>query len=359
VTIPPERWLLMLFGVMFALGALDHLAGGRFGLGRKFLDGLATFPPLFLTMTGFLVLTPLLTRLLTPLVTPLFSAVGADPGLFAGIFLANDCGGYALAKEIAVRPEAAGFGGMLLGSLLGANMICMPLILQLMDRADFRCFFIGMMYGMITMPLGMIAGGMAAGYGWDFMLRQLPLLLVLAAAAALLLRFCPNALVKVLTVVAKVMEIISLSGASAAVFAELAGIRIPGIEPVGDALRIIGSIVIVLPGVNVLTEILARLLRRQLTAVGRWLGINENAVAGFLSTLANSVPTLSRIREMDPRGKVLNCAFISSGAFLLGDHLAFCSAVAPEFILPLSIAKATGAVSAVALALWWMKKVQP
>ena len=67
------------------------------------------------------------------------------------------------------------------------------------------------------------------------------------------------------------------------------------------------------------------------------------------------MPTLSRIREMDPRGKVLNCAFISSGAFLLGDHLAFCSAVAPEFILPLSIAKATGAVSAV----WWMKKVQP
>ena len=98
----------MLFAVMFAVGALDHLAGNRFGLGRKFLEGLETFTPLFLTMTGFLVLTPLLTRLLTPVVTPLLTAVGADPGLVPGIILANDNGGYALAKEIAVRPEAAG-----------------------------------------------------------------------------------------------------------------------------------------------------------------------------------------------------------------------------------------------------------
>ena len=359
MTIPPERWLLMLFAVMFAVGVLDHLAGGRLGLGRKFLEGLGTFTPLFLTMTGFLVLTPLLARLLTPVVTPFCSAFGADPGLCSGIILANDNGGYALAKEISVRPEAVGFGGMLLGSLLGANVICMPLILQLMDRDDYRFFFNGLMFGMMTMPLGMIAGGMAAGYGWDFMLRQLPFLLVLATTAALLLRFCPNALVKALTVVAKVMEIVSLSGASAAVFAELAGIGIPGIAPVGDALRIIGSIVIVLPGVYVLTEILTRVMRRQLAAVGRWLGINENAVAGFLSTLANSIPTLSRIREMDPLGKVLNCAFLSSGAFLLGDHLAFCSAVAPEFILPLSVAKATGALSAAALAWWWTKKVRP
>ena len=72
--IPWERWLLMLFAVMSALGAADFLAGDRRGLGRKFLEGLQTFTPLFLTMAGFLVLTPLLAKVLTPLVTPLFSA---------------------------------------------------------------------------------------------------------------------------------------------------------------------------------------------------------------------------------------------------------------------------------------------
>ena len=79
--IPWERWLLMLFAVMSAAGAVDYLAGNRRGLGGKFLEGLQTFTPLFLTMAGFLVLTPLLAKVLAPLVTPLFSAAGADPGL--------------------------------------------------------------------------------------------------------------------------------------------------------------------------------------------------------------------------------------------------------------------------------------
>ena len=348
--IPWQRWLLMIFAVMSALGAADFLAGDRRGLGRKFLEGLQTFAPLFLTMAGFLVLTPLLAKVLTPLVTPLFSAVGADPGLFAGIFLANDNGAYALAAQLSPHPEGACFGGMLLGSLLGANVVCMPLILQLMAKEDYRFYFSGLMFGMMTMPLALVAGALAAGCRWQYILHQLPVLLALAGGAALLLWLCPERLVRALTALVRLMQIVSLSGASLAIFAELSGIAIPGLAPIGEALRIIGTIVIVLPGVYVLTEVLNRVLRRPLAAAGRRIGVNEAAMGGFLASLANAIPTMTRLREMDPRGKMLNCAFLFSGAFVLGDHLAFCGAVAPELIGPLFVTKFTGGITAALLA---------
>ena len=77
---------------------------------------------------------------------------------------------------------------------------------------------------------------------------------------------------------------------------------------------------------------------------------------GFLTTAANSIPTLSLLRDMDPRGKLLNCAFLSSGAFMLGDHLAYCGAVVPELIFPMLVTKGTAAFLAVLLAVLWTRK---
>ena len=80
------------------------------------------------------------------------------------------------------------------------------------------------------------------------------------------------------------------------------------------------------------------------------LKINEVAVLGFITTLAYAIPTLAMIKDMNPRGKMLHCAFLASGEFILGDHLAYCSAVVPELVLPLLATKFTGAVCAVLIA---------
>ncbi len=72
--------------------------------------------------------------------------------------------------------------------------------------------------------------------------------------------------------------------------------------------------------------------------------------AGFLSTLANNVPMMAMVKDMDDRGKVLNFAFATCAAFTLGDHLGYCSAVAPEWILPMVCGKMVGRILAVALA---------
>lgn len=346
----PERIILIIFATTFVIGAADHFCCNRLGLGKKFAEGLQTFAPLFLTMAGFLVLVPLLAKLIAPSASAFFTSFGADPGLFPGMILANDNGAYPLAQSLAGAPEAAGFGGMLLGSIVGANIICMPLIFQLLNKEDHGYYFKGLMFGIITMPLAMLAGGITAGYQWKFIMQQMPPLLVLAIIAALLLRFIPQLLTKVLRFFAKAMEFISLAGISVAVFMDLAGKPLAGLTPVSEAVKIIGSIAIMLGGVYVFTSILATLLKKYLPKMANKLKINEVAVLGFITTLANAIPTMAMIKDMNPRGKMLNCAFLASGAFIFGDHLAYCSAVAPELVLPLLATKFTGAVTAVLIA---------
>lgn len=348
----PERILLIIFAVTFAVGMADYIMGGKYGLGRKLAEGLQTFAPLFFTMAGFLVITPLLAGAIAPWAGRIFSFSGADPGMISGFIIACDNGAYPLARQISQSAEGAGFGGILVGSVIGVNVICMPLFMQLVKKEDRPYCFKGLMYGIITVPAGVFAGSLCAGYSMDFICRQMPPLLLISAIAAFLLWRVPEQLVKALTFFARFMEIIALSGAAAAVFAELSGIKIKGLLPLSDALAVIGSIVVLLAGVYVFMELFSRIFRKLLAAAGRKLQVNETSVMGFLTTLANSIPTLSMLKDMDPRGKLLNCVFMSSGAFMIGDHLAYCGAVVPELLFPMIVTKATAAFSALFLALY-------
>ena len=164
----PERLLFLLFALSFVVGAVDCFCGNKLGLGARFTAGLQTFAPLFLTMAGFLVLAPMLAKLIAPCARAVFPPLGADPGIFAGLVLANDNGAYPLAKELCLTPEGAGFGGMLVGSVVGVNVICMPLVTQLMTKEDRPFFFKGLMFGMIAMPAGVLAGGEVRITNLDF-----------------------------------------------------------------------------------------------------------------------------------------------------------------------------------------------
>ena len=71
---------------------------------------------------------------------------------------------------------------------------------------------------------------------------------------------------------------------------------------------------------------------------------------GILSSLATSVHTFEKMREMDKKGIVLNSAFAVSGAFVFCGHLAFTMAFAPEYVVPVIVGKLISGVSAVAAA---------
>ena len=84
----------------------------------------------------------------------------------------------------------------------------------------------------------------------------------LAIIAALQLCFIPQLLTKVLRFFAKAMEFISLAGISVTVFMDLAGKPLAGLTPASEAVKIIGSIAVLLGVVYLFTNILAPLLKK-------------------------------------------------------------------------------------------------
>ena len=126
---------------------------------------------------------------------------------------------------------------------------------------------------------------------------------------------------------------------------------LPGMVPISEGFLTVGTIAIVLAGAFPLVLVLTKLLKRPLLALGRKLGINDTAAAGLIASLANSIAAFGMVKDMNPRGKVVNIAFAVSGAFVFGDHLGFAAGFAPELMGPMILGKLAGGVSAVGVAM--------
>ena len=63
----------------------------------------------------FLVIAPVIADILGPVMTPAFRLLGADPAVFAGMFMGTDMGAAPLAQALALDPRSA--GAMLRGGL--------------------------------------------------------------------------------------------------------------------------------------------------------------------------------------------------------------------------------------------------
>ena len=347
-----SKILLILFSLCLIIGAFDYLRNNKWKLGERFTAGIQAFEPLFLTMAGIIVLIPCFQKLLVPVLTPFANVTGVDPGVFAGVFIANDMGGFQLAHSLAQDSRVGDFSGMLLGSVLGVNFVfTLPAALKMIEKEDREYLFKGLLFGFITLPLGCLAGGLTAGYPLGFLLCLLIPVTIVALLSVLLLWLIPEKLTALLSKLGRAIEVIALVGIVAAITVELAGFGAPGgwLEPIQEGIKIVGSIVIVLPGAYVFIELLNRSCKKGFLFLGEKMGINHIAVLGMITTLANSIPTFLMIKDMDQKGKILNFAFLTGGAFALGDHLAFCCAIKPELALPLLVTKLTAAFSALLL----------
>ncbi|STT55826.1 ethanolamine permease [Klebsiella pneumoniae] len=92
--------------------------------------------------------------------------------------------------------------------------------------------------------------------------------------------------------------------------------------------------------------------------VGNLLKINNMAAGGMVATLANNIPMFGMMKQMDTRGKVINCAFSVSAAFALGDHLGFAAANMNAMIFPMIVGKLVGGVTAIGVAMLLVPKMK-
>ena len=154
-----------IMGLFAALGALDRIAGNRLGLGKEFEEGILAMGSLAMAMLGIICLAPVLAALLKPVIVPVYGFLGADPAMFAGTILACDMGGGALASQLTQDAAAAGLGGVITGSMLGATVVfTIPVAMGILDKQDRPAMAKGILCGIVTIPVGILAGGLTAGF---------------------------------------------------------------------------------------------------------------------------------------------------------------------------------------------------
>ena len=348
-----NQFIIYLMTIFMVIGAVDRILGNKLGLGKEFENGIMTFGTLALSMLGIISLAPVLANVLRPVVVPVFRFLGADPGMFPGAILACDMGGAALSMELAESREAGLFGGTIIGAMLGATIVfTIPVSLGIIAEEDRKFLAQGVLAGIITIPVGALAGGLLAGFPLLMICRNLIPIVLFAALIALGLWKAERAMIKGFTVFGWFVTALITVGLAAAIVEELTGWTIiPGMAPLSEGYATIGSIALILAGAFPLVYAITRIFRKPLMRLGSLLGMNDVAAAGMVATLANSIPMFGMLKDMDERGKVLNVAFAVSAAFVFGDHLGFTAGFAPDMLVPVIVSKLVAGVSAVALAM--------
>lgn len=348
-----DQILIAVMAIFAVLGAADRILGNHLGLGPEFENGILAMGSLALAMVGIVSLAPVLASWLRPVVVPLYRFLGADPAMFAGTILACDMGGGSLAQEMTEDPRAALLGGVITGSMLGATVVfTIPVAMGILRPEDRPAMAKGILCGVVTIPVGVLVGGLAAGYPFMMVLRNLTPILIIGALIALGLWRAEEGMIRGFAVFGKIVVAVITAGLAAAIVEELTGfVLIPGMAPISEGFQTVGAIAIVLAGAFPLVYTVTKLLKKPLMAVGKLLGINDAAAAGLVACLANSIAAFEMVKDMNRRGKVVCIAFSVSAAFVFGDHLGYAAGFAPG-ILPAMIAgKLAGGVAAVAAAL--------
>ena len=350
--------LIAVMAIFALLGAVDRFFGNRWGLGKEFEEGILAKGSLAQAMVGIVSLAPVRAAVLKPVVVPVYSFLGADPAMFAGTILACDMGGGALAMEMTEDTRAAMLGGVLNGSMLGATLVfTIPVAMGILREQDRAAMAKGILCGIVTVPVGVLVGGLAAGFPAGMVLRNLIPIVRIAVLIALGLWRAEGAMVKGFGIFGKLVVVLVTVGLAAAIVETLTGFAIiPGMAPISEGFETVGTIAIILAGAFPLVFVLTKLLRQPLMAVGRKLGINDAAAAGLIASLANSIATFGMVKDRNERGKVVNIAFAVSGAFVFGDHLGFTAGFAPVMIGPMIAGKLAGGISAVIVAMWLTKR---
>ena len=240
-------WVMAVFAL---LGAVDRIFGNRWGLGKEFEEGIQAMGSLALAMVGIVCLAPVLANLLKPVIVPVYSLLGADPAMFAGTILACDMGGGALAMEMTGDTQAALLGGVITGSMLGATIVfTIPVAMGILREKDRPAMAKGILCGIVTIPVGVLVGGLAAGFPIGMVLRNLIPIVLIAALIVVGLWKAENAMVKGFELFGKLVVIVVTVGLAAAIVEALTGFAIiPGMAPISEGFATVGTIAIVLAG---------------------------------------------------------------------------------------------------------------
>lgn len=349
---------LELIFIIFALiGALDKITGNRFKLGDEFDRGIMTAGPLIISMSGMIVLAPVLATALKAVFGPVLASMHMDASVLAAFF-AVDAGGASMAYELSANEAVRGYNGIVVASMFGATLCpVIPLALQMIDKKYHGDVLIGLLCGFATIPVGCIVAGIMLGISFGELLINTLLILVISGVICLGLWKSPELSQKIFGIIGAVLTIFVTAGLVIGSIELLLGITlIPGITPISESFTIIGNIAVILTGVFPLLAIISRIFNKVFLRFGKMMKLDNTSVLGLVTTLANSIPVFSMIENMNKKGRILNMAFGVSAAYVFGDHLAFVLSFDRNFALSMVVGKLLSGVLAMVLASFVYKR---
>ncbi len=342
------------------IGALDRIFGNHFGIGTEFERGFYLLGVMGLTMVGMIVIAPVLSEFMAPIFDAVYTYLGVDPSIIPASLLANDMGGATLAKEIGKTSEIGLYNGLVVSSMMGCTIsYTIPFSLSVVNKENHKELMLGILYGIITIPVGCAVVGLIMGISpFALVINLLPLILF-SVLIALGLKFVPRKTVKLFSIIGMIIKGLITIGLVLGILKELAGIEIiKGLGSVKEGAWICFNSAMVLSGAFPMMYIISKIIKRPIKALGRKLKINEASAFGLVSTIVTNATTIEKMRDMDKKGIVLNAAFLTSAAFTFGGHLAFTSAFDSAYVFPMIGAKLISGFAALILALFLFKEAK-
>lgn len=375
-------YLMMAFVV---IGAISLAFRGDRGIGHEFKEGIYALGPLFVPVAGIMAGLPYLAWFVENVLGRIYEPFGADAAMAATTVIASDMGAYQLA-EVTADSTGVWITASVTGFLAGATIsYIIPVGLAILDVRDHKYFALGIMSGILTVPVGVLVtmgillvtdspvrdsvttdgpstatlDGFSLG---DVLINLLPVIVVTVAIAAGLY-FATRAMItgfiwfgRILNAAIYLVLAVSIVEHVTGFFSTLFGSWgfDPIIADVDDqmrALEVVGNIAIVLAGAFPLVYAIRTYLDRPLTVVGKRMGISTEGTAGLLAATTNMLAAFHLIRHMPAKDKVLVVAFGTTCSALIGDHLAFTANFQPNLIAPLMIGKIVAGLAAMLLAL--------
>ncbi|MGN0628523.1 MAG: ethanolamine utilization protein EutH [Oscillospiraceae bacterium] len=357
--------VVMIMMIFMLVGAIDRICGNKLGYGEEFENGINAMGGLAMAMAGVVAVAPILALVLKPIFGPIYGLVGADPSMFATTLLACDMGGYPLAMQMAANEAVGNYAGLILGSMMGPTIVfTIPVALGIIEPEDRAYLGAGTLVGMVTIPIGCIAGGFVMNTTQyklsvaDIFLNMIPVVIIALAIAAGLW-FAPAGMMKGFDKFGNGVTIFITAVTAIAIFEYNTGILFPlfdlmmddgtGVNGLESGLLTCGIIAIMLAGAYPMVKFISDKFGKALGKVGQALGMNAAGSTGLVATLANNIAMFNILKDMNPKGKLLNCAFAVSAAFVFGDHLGFCAGNNAEMIFPMIVGKLVAGILAVVL----------
>lgn len=341
--------LMIVFSIV---AAVDKIFGNRFGMGEKFDEGFKTIGGLSLTIIGIYSISPILAQALIPILYPLGNLLNVDPSVFVACVLAPDLGGYHTVMEIAISNTMGKLNGLILSSMLGATIsFTIPVAVGIIKREDFTYFAKGVLAGIITIPFGVIIGGLMMGIDFKLILINLiPIIIFSIIIVIGLLKF-PEKVIKIFNILGKTIIIISTLGLIINILNFIFGIQvIKGLIPLEESAILVVKIGIILSGAYPMFHIISSKFDKYLHKIAVNFGLDNYSILGFISSLANCIPMLGIYDKMNSKGKILNAAFVVSAAYTFGGQLGYISSVSNEAVNPFIISKLVAGILAIMVA---------